>query len=67
MAEKKPDPNEIVRARRRKGYGDVSLVGHVSSRGDDVVREGEIVEMSRREASEREDFWIVGESNDEKE
>lgn len=63
MAEKKPNPNEIVRARRRKGYGDVSILNHVSSRGDDVVREGEIIEMRRSEAEFREDFHVVGEAD----
>jgi len=52
--ERRFGPDEIVQARRRKGYGDVSSPQH----GD--IREGEIVPMRFEEADGREDFEVAG-------
>lgn len=65
---KTPDPNEIILARRREGYGAVSVeFGALQERmpdwtpseatqRDGLIHEGDTIPMRREEAEGREDF-----------
>lgn len=53
-----PGPDDIVRARRREGYGPVLV-------GDRLIGPGDIVPMRYQEAVAREDFEPADEEEEE--